>query len=326
MYNKIIIGGVQMNKFKRLVLFILMASMVWMIGCSSNNKAVNIDVQGEEYTTDENLSLKIGVMPAVDSAPIFIADKNGYFKELGLDVDVQIYTNAMNRQSALQSGELDGAMTDVVALVNNVQNGFDIKVTTSTDGSFPILVKKDFKEQKDIKVGLMEVSVVNYLCDEFLSENYNVEKIFINEIPARLEMLNQGQIDMAVLPEPVASQGELMGLEKRIYESKDEFSPEIMVFTGDAIKNKEKAIQLFHEAYNKAVAEIQKNDSIARDILVEKLELNPEVKDKITLPKYNIARLPSQEYIEKIMKWNEKVLNKKIDLKYEDLVEGKFVK
>jgi len=303
-----------------------MASMVWMIGCSSNNKAVNIDVQGEEYTTDENLSLKIGVMPAVDSAPIFIADKNGYFKELGLDVDVQIYTNAMNRQSALQSGELDGAMTDVVALVNNVQNGFDIKVTTSTDGSFPILVKKDFKEQKDIKVGLMEVSVVNYLCDEFLSENYNVEKIFINEIPARLEMLNQGQIDMAVLPEPVASQGELMGLEKRIYESKDEFSPEIMVFTGDAIKNKEKAIQLFHEAYNKAVAEIQKNDSIARDILVEKLELNPEVKDKITLPKYNIARLPSQEYIEKIMKWNEKVLNKKIDLKYEDLVEGKFVK
>lgn len=314
-----------MSKFKRLVLFALIASLVWLIGCSSN-KAVNSDVQGEEYNTDENLSLKIGVMPAVDSAPIFIADKNGYFKELGLDVDVQIYTNAMNRQSALQSGELDGAMTDVVALVNNVQNGFDIKVTTSTDGSFPILVKKDFKEQKDIKVGLMEVSVVNYLCDEFLSENYNVEKIFINEIPARLEMLNQGQIDMAVLPEPVASQGELMGLEKRIYESKDEFSPEIMVFTGDAIKNKEKAIQLFHEAYNKAVAEIQKNDSIARDILVEKLELNPEVKDKITLPKYNIARLPSQEYIEKIMKWNEKVLNKKIDLKYEDLVEGKFVK
>ena len=59
---------------------------------------------------------------------------------------------------------------------------------------------------------------------------------------------------------------------------------------------------------------------------MEKLELKPEVRDKITLPKYNSARLPSQEYIEKIMKWNEEVLNKKIDLKYEDLVEGKFVK
>lgn len=232
----------------------------------------------------------------------------------------------MNRQSALQSGELDGAMTDVIALVNNVQNGFDIKVTTSTDGSFPILVKKDFDEKKDIKVGLMEVSVVNYLSDEFLSEEYNVEKVFINEIPARLEMINQGQIDMAVLPEPVASQGELMGLEKRIYENKDEFSPEIMVFTGDAIKNKENAIELFHEAYNKAVKEILNDENIARDVLVEELKLNPEVKDKITLPKYNMARVPSQEYIEKIMKWNEEVLNKKVDLKYGDLVEGKFVK
>lgn len=311
-----------MKNIKKLVLFILVASMVWMVGCTP--KDVN-EVQGDA-STEESLELKIGVMPAVDSAPIFIADKNGYFEELGLDVDVQVYTNAMNRQSALQSGELDGAMTDVIALINNVQNGFDIKVTTSTDGSFPILVKKNFQGQKDIKVGIMEVSVVNYLSDEFLKEEYNVEKIFINEIPARLEMINQGQIDMAVLPEPVASQGELMGLEKKIYESKDEFSPEIMVFTGNSIKNKEKAIKLFHEAYNKAVAEIQKDDSIARDILVERLELNPEVKDKITLPKYNMARLPSQEYIEKIMKWNEEVLNKKVDLEYEDLVEGKFVK
>ncbi|SCG83788.1 sulfonate/nitrate/taurine transport system substrate-binding protein [Proteiniborus sp. DW1] len=311
-----------MGIIKKLVLSILVLSMTWIIGCTPKD----VDDGQRDIRTEENLELKIGVMPAVDSAPIFIADKNGYFEELGLDVDVQVYTNAMNRQSALQSGELDGAMTDVIALVNNVQNGFDIKVTTSTDGSFPILAKKNFQGQKDIKVGLMEVSVVNYLCDEFLSEEYKVEKIFINEIPARLEMINQGQIDMAVLPEPVASQGELMGLEKKIYESKDEFSPEIMVFTGDSIKNKEKAIKLFHKAYNKAVAEIQKDESIARDILVERLELNPEVKDKITLPKYNMARLPSQEYIEKIMKWNEEVLNKKIDLKYEELVEGKFVK
>ncbi|WIV12387.1 ABC transporter substrate-binding protein [Proteiniborus sp. MB09-C3] len=314
-----------MSNFKRLVLFIVIASMIWMIGCTPK-EIVKDAPQREGADIEENLNLKVGVMPAVDSAPIFIAAKNGYFEELGLNVEVQIYMNAMNRQSALQSGELDGAMTDVIALVNNVQNGFDIKVTTSTDGSFPILVKKGFEEKKDIKVGIMEVSVVNYLSDEFLGEKYSVEKVFINEIPARLEMINQGQIDMAVLPEPVASQGELMGLEKKIYENKDEFSPEIMVFTGDSIKNKEKAIKLFHEAYNKAVEQIHNDDNIARDILVQELELNPEVRDKIVLPEYNMARIPSKEYIEKIMEWNERVLNKKIDLKYEDLVEGKFVK
>ena len=42
-------------------------------------------------------------MPAVDTAPILIAEKKGYFEETGIDVEIEIYTNAQNRQSALQS-------------------------------------------------------------------------------------------------------------------------------------------------------------------------------------------------------------------------------
>lgn len=306
-----------MKKTNKLFAVLLATMMTFTTGCGLKNTTPE--------TSNENLSLKIGVMPAVDSAPIFLADKKGYFQELGLDVDVQVYTNAMNRQSALQSGELDGAMTDVIALVNNVENGFDIKVTTSTDGVFPFLIKKDFEEKKDIKAGMMEVSVTNYLSDRSLGDKYNIEKVYINEIPARLEMISKGTLDMAVIPEPMASQGELNGLTKKLIENNDEFSPDIMVFMGKAIKNNEKAIKLFHEAYNKAVEEITRNDSEAREVLIEKLNLNPEIKDKIIMPKYNKARVPSEEYLQKIMDWNEKVLKKKINLKYEDLVEGKFV-
>lgn len=307
-----------MKNPKRILAVILVTMMAFTAGCGIKNTA--------SEPIKENVSLKIGVMPAVDSAPILLADKKGYFSELGLDVDVQIYTNAMNRQSALQSGELDGAMTDVIALVNNVGNGFDIKVTTSTDGVFPFLIKKGFEEKKDIKAGMMEVSVTNYLSDRSLGDKYNIEKVYINEIPARLEMVGKGTLDMAVVPEPMASQGELNGLTKKLIENNDAFSPDIMVFTGKAIKDNEKAIKLFHEAYNKAVEEINKDDSEARDILIETLKLKPEVKDKIIMPKYNKARVPSEEYLQNIMDWNEKVLKKKIDLKYEDLVEGKFVK
>jgi NitT/TauT family transport system substrate-binding protein len=306
-----------MKSFKKVFTVILALTMFLAAGCNTKSPASD--------NGKENLTLKIGVMPAVDSAPIFLAAKEGYFKELGLNVDVQIYTNAMNRQSALQSGELDGAMTDVIALVNNVENGFDIKVTTSTDGVFPFLIKKSFEENKDIKVGMMEVSVSNYLCDRSLGDTYNVEKVYINEIPARLEMINKGVLDMAVIPEPMASMGELNGLGKKLIENKDEFSPDIMVYTGNSIKNKEKAIKLFHQAYNKAVEEITKNEGMARDILVESLKLNPAVRDKIILPKYNRARVPSENYLKSIMEWNERVLKKKINMNYSDLVEGKFV-
>lgn len=307
-----------MAYMKKLMAGLLAISMLGAVGCSAKKE--------NGQTSKENLTLKVGVMPAVDSAPIFLAEKKGYFKDLGLDIEVQLYTNAMNRQSALQSGELDGAMTDVIALVNNIENGFDIKVTTSTDGSFPILVKKDLEEKKDLKIGMMEVSVSNYLSDEWLGADYNLDKIYINDINARLEMLKTGEMDMAVLPEPIATKGQAEGLEKRVYEIKDEYSPDVMVFTGKAIKDKEKALQLFHEAYNKAVEEIQKDDGEARDILIEKLQLDAKAKEKIAMPKFNKARVPSKEYLEKIMEWNERVLKKKVNLKYEDMVEGKFVK
>lgn len=312
-----------MKNVKRLLASMILLSTFTLTGCGS--KKVDTTHSSNE-TNIKGISLKVGVMPAVDSAPIFLAAKKGYFKELGVDVEIQLYTNAMNRQSALQSGELDGAMTDVIALVNNVQNGFDIKVTTSTDGSFPFLVKRDFKENKEIKVGMMEISVTNYLSEEALGDMYKLQKVYINEIPARLEMIKQGQLDMAVIPEPMASNGELSGLEKKIYKIKDDFSPDVMVFTGKAIKDKEKAVKAFHDAYNKAVDDIKKDDKAAREVLIEQLKLDPAIKDKIVLPSYNKARVPSKEYLSKIMIWNEKTLGKKIDLKYESLVEGKFVK
>lgn len=311
------------NKARRAVCFTAMLLIMFTVaalftGCSPKASSA----QGP----DGSMSLRVGIMPAVDSAPILLADKKGYFEKLGLKMDIQVYTNAMNRQSALQSGELDGAMTDVIALVNNVGNGFDIKVTTCTDGVFPFLMKKGFVEKKDIKAGMMEVSVTNYLTDRFLSDRYNVEKVYIDEIPARLEMVAKGALDMAVVPEPMASQGELNGLTKKLIGNTDEFSPDVMVFTGKAIKDKENAIKLFHEAYNQAVDEIGRDDAGARDILIEALKLKPEVKDKIILPEYNKARVPSKEYLQGILDWNEKVLGIKLDVVYEDLVEGKFAK
>ncbi len=301
---------------KVVMLLTILNVILAFTGCSRETASAG----GEDATP----SLKIGIMPAVDSAPILLADKKGLFEKLGLNMDIQLYTNAMNRQSALQSGELDGAMTDVIALVNNVGNGFDIRVTTCTDGVFPFLIKKDSVEKKDIKAGMTEVSVTNYLTDRFLSEKYKVDKVYIDEIPARLEMVAKGTLDMAVVPEPMASSGELNGLTKKLIGNTDKFSPDVMVFTGKVIKNKEKALKLFHQAYNLAVDEINKDDGEARDILIESLKLKSGTRDMIIMPSYNRATIPSREYLQGILDWNAKTLGIKLDVKYEDLVEGKF--
>lgn len=309
-----------MKNLKGWIVMLLVAVFsLTAIGCTSKG-----DLSKE---SEENRTLKIGLMPAVDTAPILIAEKNGYFKDAGINVEIEIYSNVQNRQSALQSYQIDGAMTDFIAVATNVDGGFDIKATTMTDGMFPVLSNGDVSGKKDIKVGMMEVSVSNYLIDKWLGKDYNIEKVFINEIPARLAAIQSGELDMGLFPEPVASNGELKGLKKNLYGMDDEFSPDCLVFTGKAIAEKEKAIKAFHEAYNKAVDEINKNPQIARDILVEKIpNTNPEVKDIMVLPTYKKAAIPSDEYLQSIIDWTSKTLNKDLTVKPEALLEGKFVK
>src|SRR6056297_255459 len=273
----------------------------------------------------DNVSLKVGIMPAVDSAPILLAEKRGYFADEGIDIEIDVYTNAVNRQSALQTGELDGAMTDYIALVNNINNGFPVKLTLGTDGVFPFLVRKGFKETEEIDIGMMEVSVSNFLSEQFLSKKYKMNKIFIAAIPARLEMIKSGKLDMAIIPEPMASMGELAGLEKRVYKNEYDYMPEGMIFTKKALGEKESAILGFHKAYNRAIKDVIEDEELARDILIEKLKLNPEVKDLITLPEYRLGTVPSESYINRVIKFVEDKQNESINLSYQDIVEEKFV-
>jgi len=303
-----------MKLFSKMALLLFV--LILITGCSNNTNTASL----------EDLTLKIGLMPAVDSAPILVAQEKGYFKELGLDLEATIYTNAVNRQSALQSGELDGTMTDLISFLNNRHNGFETKIITSTDGSFAFLVGNDFKEEGKKQVGLMEISVSNYLTDNYIAPNYDIEKVFIPEIPTRLEMIKTGQLDISFIPEPVASMGELSGLKKLVTITDDEgFMPEAMVFTSKALSEKEEAIGLFIKGYNKGVEAIKNDEGLARDILIKEIKLNPEIRGMIDLPEFKAARVPSEEYMNRIIKWVEDVQKIDINIDYEDMIEGKFI-
>lgn len=302
-------------KCKKLVATLTLIPTLILAGCSTSSNA-----------PEETLSLKIGVMPAVDTAPIYLAEEKGYFDELGLDLTIELFNNAGDRQTALQTYAIDGAMTDLIAVATNINGGFDLKATTLTDGVFPVLVRAGYEETPEIKVAMMEVSVSNFLIDEWLGDDYTIEKVFINDIPARLEMIKSGQVDMGLFPEPMASNGAANGsLEKRIYTPEDGICPNVMAFTDKALTEKEEAIARFHEGYNKAAQDLMENPDEARTLLIEKLNLNPAIQDDIILPTYSLAHLPEEAYIQKIMDWSSETLNQELNLVPSNLIEGKFV-
>ncbi len=297
---------------KKISLIILVLVLV-MTGCNANQ-------------TDEKMVLNIGLMPAVDTAPIFLAKDSGYFEENNLDVNIEIYTNAQDRQSALQANAIDGAMTDILAVATNVNGGFDLKATMLTDGMFVLVSNEGAIDKTDISVGMMEVSVSNFLVDQWLGETHSIEKVYVNAIPSRLEATVSGQLDMALLPEPIATVAELKGLEKLIFEPVDGFSPDVMAFTQTAIDNKSDALEAFVKAYNKAVLDIQKDESLARETIVKNVpNVSPELKDLMDLPQYHEARLPSEEYIQRVIDWTNTILPEPLNVEPKDLIDTNFV-
>ncbi len=302
-----------------IILLVLTAGSLCATGISDTETDMNGDSEAME-------TLKIGLMPAVDTAPIFLAQEKGYFAEKGLEVEIQIYTSAQDRQSALQARAIDGAMTDLVAVAVNVAAGFDIRATTLTDGMFPILANPGAAEKKSISVGMMEVSVSNFLVDQWLGSDYEIEKVYINAIPARLEATASGQIDMGLFPEPIASIGAMKGLVKIIYAPVEGFSPDVMVFTGTALENKDAEIAAFHEAYNLAIADIQANPDLARDILIASIpNLNPALRDAMELPEYHSANLPGDDYLNMIIDWTDGIVGRDLIVTPEAMVERRFV-
>ncbi len=277
-----------------------------------------------EAKKEENKTIRLGVMSASDSAPILLAEEKGYFKEEGVNLELEIFTNGATKQSSIQAGELDGGMLSMTQILNNANGGLKAKITTTTDGMFPIVLSKNYKEKKDVKVGLMEVSVTNFLADKYLKD-YNVTKEFINEMPVRMQMLMADKIDMAVLPEPMASNAELKGLGKKVYGDPDDFTPNAMVFSDEFIANNPNTVAAFHKAYNRAVEDITNNPDEAKDVLVNKLGLDPKVKELMVLPTYHKTRIPTADYINEVKVWTEKLQGKTLNINYDDIVSKDFV-
>src|SRR5438105_4648599 len=92
----------------------------------------------------------VGAASTTSDAPIYIADKKGYFREDGLDVRVTNFRSAADMVAPLATGQLDaGAGSASAGLYNAVASGIRIKIVADKASSSPgygatkILVRKD---------------------------------------------------------------------------------------------------------------------------------------------------------------------------------------
>lgn len=320
---------------KRFVGIILTAVMLLPFTACANSTN-NTNSTDSTNNKKELQELKIGVLPDLDSIPLIIAEQNGYFEASGAKITIETFKSAKDRDSALQSGNIDGAISDMLAAAFAAEGGFDVKMTSKTDGSYKLLVNADkgidsFDKLKGNQIAISENTIIEYATDMMLKEGKlngeDVEKVAIPQMPVRLEMLQNGKVAAATLPEPLASAAMKNGAVLLNSSDKLGINPGVLLFTTKATEEKSEEIKLFYAAYNKAVDYLNKEDkSKYIDGLIEKAGFPADVKDVLVLPKYNNAVLPSQKDFAKVINWLfEKGLIKN-NYKYDDLVNSEFAR
>ena len=304
---------------KRFLAAALSCLLLLMAGCGS-----------QPQEKEKKLSkLTIGLMPDTDSIPFIIAAEHGYFAEEGVEVELVPFKSAMERDAALQSGNLDGAISDLLAVIFARSGGFAVHAVSYTDGNYNLVAggNSGIAASADLRgkeIAISRNTIIEYVTDEILAvngiEEQDVSKVVIPQIPVRLEMLQSGNLAAAVLPEPMASVAVASGSRYVTGSGELGINPGVIVFSDTSIQEKEASIRAMYRAYNKAVNYLNNTPRTEYiDLVMEKSGFPAPARDALELKPYRSAGMPAQKDVEEAVHW---VKSKDLvgDYSYDDLV------
>ena len=284
--------------------------------------------------------LKIGLLPITDALPFFVAEKNGYFAAEKVEVELINFKSAVERDAALQAGQTDGQVTDLVASAAILAGGTPVKVAsislgvTPDEGRIAILAspKSNITKVDDLKgveIAISPNSLIEYSVDRMLTlkgfTSAQIKKSVVPAIPIRLQMLVGDQIKAASLPDPLATLAQNLGARLILDDSKGEnISQSVILLRADAIDKKTKALERMFRAYNKAVAEINAKPDAYRDLLVTKAGLPAPLKGSYKVDHFSAAQVPTKDQVQKVVDWMVAKSMLKTPTSYDSLVTTKF--
>lgn len=280
-----------------------LAVMLLITGCNANKKQDNTD------------SITIGVMSSMDYLPLAVAQREGYFAKHGVEVKIEKFLSANQRDIAFQSGAVDGGVTDYTSAALLRAGGFDMKLTSKCQAPFYIVSSpasgiNDVAGLKGKKIAVSQNTVIDFCVDMALESvgltPTDVEKIEINRIPDRFEMLRNNKIDATGLPNPFALIAAGDGGKLLVSMDSLKYTVTGIVFSQSVIDAKADAIKKMYAAYNDGVAYLNSHTvTDIKDILVKDLMFPEPAAEKVTLPVYHDAQpvLATDRDIQAVVKW-----------------------
>ena len=276
----------------------LAAAALVLAGCGGGD--------GGETSADGNDKLTVGVIPIVDTAPIWLGKDKGFFEEEGIDLELTKTTGGAAAVPGVVNGEFDFAFGNVMSVMVAQDQGLPLSFVTNgttTSGEegkdfSGVVVPKgsDIKSPKDLEGKNVGVNNLKNIGDTTV--RYAVEadggdpsKIKFSEVafPDAPAALSKGNVDAAWVLEPFLSQAIAEG-GTVISWNYVEMSPKLDIagyFTQDKkISGDADLVKRFQAAMNRSLEYAQEHPDEVRDIVGTYTEMDAKTRAAMVLPKF----------------------------------------
>ena len=266
----------------------LLAAVMSISLCACGNTADS--EKGKEKTTDgsgEKIVLGINDWPG--SYWWLAVDELGYFKEQGVDVEVQLFSNYADGLNALSSGSVDMFVPALADVIPAYTNGADIKVVMVQDfsaGADGLIAKSDITDVKQLKgknIGI-EFGGSDHLFLLKCLENAGLSESDVNLVNMTTgdaaNAFIAGQVDAAAIWEPSLSMAQKETGGNILATSADaEYEgliPAVLAVNGKSLETKRDEMKLVMKAWYSARDAYENNFDEFAEAVSKHAEVTPE--------------------------------------------------
>ncbi len=174
---------------------------------------------GEAAAGDDS-TLRLAYVPTLAALPLVVAEEQGLFTDEGLSVVLLPFAAAIDIDTALVGGSVDGAATDLFRVAQLWRkDSVPLVVVRSTAEQWTLVSNRaarlnELSQMGDKMVAMTRFSATDYLSDRVFGSVRKTAptfKVQINDVELRLRMLDNNEMDAAWLPEPYATRATLAG-------------------------------------------------------------------------------------------------------------------
>jgi NitT/TauT family transport system substrate-binding protein len=250
--------------------------------------------------------VNVGVIPIVDVAPIYLGEKEGFFEEAGLDLELTQAQGGAAIVPAITSGQMDFGFSNVTSLIVARSKGLPMQMVasgSSTTGNenedfAAVMVKPDsgIEEIADLEGKRVAVNTLNNISDSTVSaavEEAGGDPSRVDYVempfPDMRAALEQDNVDAIAAVEPFLTLARQDGAVPVFsnYAHPVEDLTVAVYFTSDEIaEQKPEVTEAFISAMKKSQAFAEENPDKVRAILPEYTQIDPAIIEELTLPKF----------------------------------------